>query len=212
MNIYDIEHFGIKSYPIGHKCKKNRDCASSYCDRRKKKCSISKGGKIALLVTAVVLTAGVGGPVVALAAAGAGAGIGVEMEKSDRKKDKKQDKKQDRIKKERLINATTSPPSIDNTGNTDDEYVSDEETGNSFIGNLFNFGNNDEPETDNGEEEEEDEEETDEKTDEEDKKFPIYGIVLIIIAVIIVSGVILYFLFRKKKVVIKYSKPYIKSS
>ena len=39
-NIYLIENFGVKSYPVGHKCKKNSDCASSFCSS-KGKCKIS---------------------------------------------------------------------------------------------------------------------------------------------------------------------------
>ena len=39
-NIYLIENFATKSYPIGHKCKKDSECASSFCSL-KGKCKLS---------------------------------------------------------------------------------------------------------------------------------------------------------------------------
>jgi flagellar basal body-associated protein FliL len=187
--VYNIEHFGIKSYPIGRKCKKNSDCASSYCDKKSKKCNISKGGKIALIVAAAVLTGGIGG--VALGAAGAAASV--EMDKADKKKEKQQKKK----KQNETTNATTIPQSDTDIEN-DEDY--EDETNNSFFGNLFNSGTDDETETG------EDDEETDTKSDNENKGLPIYGIVLIVIGCLGVVGLIFYFLFKNKKVAIKYPK------
>jgi hypothetical protein len=39
-NVYLIENFSVNSYPLGHKCKKNSDCASSFCSANNE-CKIS---------------------------------------------------------------------------------------------------------------------------------------------------------------------------
>ena len=119
--IYNIEGFGIKSYPNGHKCKKNSDCASSYCHPKGKCRWHGSSDYIPVVFIANAITA-----------------------KDRAEADKQQHKKHD----EKAAKSTTDPTMTNqnNNGNNNENKIYEEDDNNEYEEDTKKESNDDDGE------------------------------------------------------------------